>query len=115
MVKQIIFFIKLRNARKKEDFREQIFKIYSSDSYIKILECKDGIRSGSFSCLIPGEINTQYIDHQKAAVNIVSDYLSEKYEPESETDPEPDNRNNTYNSGIFFKSLSLFYLLYLLC
>ena len=122
------------SIKRKEDFREQIFKIYSSDSFIKILECKDGIRSGVLNCLIPGEINSQYIDHQKAAVNVVSDYLSEKYEPESETDPEPeeekesekeeehveegpepDNKDNTDNSGIFFKRLSLFYLLYLLC
>ena len=71
------------SLKNKAQFREEIFKIYNSDSYIRMLECKDGIREGSFSCLIPGEIKTQYVEHQKAAVYVVSDYLAENCDKKS--------------------------------
>ena len=53
------------------------------------------IRSGSLSCLLPGDTKSQYIDHQKAAVYVVSDYLSEKYEPEPESDEKPESEEET--------------------
>ena len=53
------------------------------------------IRSGSLSCLLPGDTKSQYIDHQKAAVYVVSDYLSEKYEPEPEPDEKPESEEET--------------------
>lgn len=68
------------DLKEKDKFREEIFKIYSSNLYISILECKDGLREQGFlGCNIPGEIKSQYVEHQKAAVYVVSDYISENY------------------------------------
>ena len=77
-------FVKLTfpDLKKKDQFREQLFEIYSSDTYIKILECKDGIRKGYLSCYITGKLKSEYSEHQKAAVYAVSDYLSENYNEE---------------------------------
>ncbi len=63
----------------KDKFREEIFNIYSSDILINILECKDGIREGSFNCYLPGNLKSQYKEHQKAAVYVFSDFLAENY------------------------------------
>ena len=64
----------------KETFRNEIYKIYNNDMLISILECKKGIRNGFLSCLLAGDIKEQYIQQQKAAVYVVSDYLYENYE-----------------------------------
>ena len=74
-------FIKLTfpSISKKGEFRSIIFKIYSTDAYIKILECKDGIREGGGSCIFAGNIKPQYTEHQKAAVYVFSDYLENNY------------------------------------
>ena len=88
-------FIKLTfpNLKNKENFREEIFNIYSNDFYIKVLECKAGLRNpGSFmGCYLPSDILEQYSDHQKAAVYVVSDYFSENFIPSSESDVIPES------------------------
>ena len=73
-------FPNLINTIDKETFRNEIYKIYNNDMLINILECKKGIRNGFFSCLLTGDIKEQYIQQQKAAVYVVSDYLFENYE-----------------------------------
>lgn len=70
--------------KSKDKFREYIFNVYNSDFYIKVLECKNGFRSSTLSCVLPGDIKSEYKEHQKAAVYVVSDYLSENYK---EPDP----------------------------
>ena len=74
-------FVKITfpSISKKGEFRNIIFKIYSTDAYIKILECKDGIREGTAACILAGDIKPQYIEHQKAAVYVFSDYLENNY------------------------------------
>ena len=67
------------SLKEKSEFREVIFDEYTSDYYIKILECQDGIRDGSLACLLPGSVKSQYTKNQKAAVYVFSDYLSEHY------------------------------------
>ena len=67
------------SLKSKDKFRDELFNVYNSDSLIKILECKDGIREGSLNCLAPGELKPQYENHQKAAIYVVSDYLSQNY------------------------------------
>ena len=44
-----------------------------------MLECKNGIRNGALSCLITSDVKPQYVEHQKAAIYVVSDYLAENY------------------------------------
>ena len=64
----------------KEYFRNEIFKIYSQDTLIKMLECQGGLRnSGILGCYSPGDLKTQYKNNQKAAVYVVSDYFFENY------------------------------------
>ena len=63
----------------KDKFREVIFNVYSNDYYIKILECEDGIRKASLTCYIPGDIKPEYVNNQKAALYVVSDYFASKY------------------------------------
>ena len=77
-------FPSLKSQHDKEKFRNGIFNIYSTDSLIKILECKDGIRTGRLSCLITDDIKAEYVPHQKAAVYVVSDYFFENYNPGSD-------------------------------
>ena len=65
---------------KKKDLNKKIFDIYSKDSYIKALECRYKLREeGTFGCALPGELKSQYVNHQKAAVFTVSDYLTSNY------------------------------------
>ena len=73
-------FPNLLNKIDRETFRNEIYKIYNNDMLISILECKKGIRNGFLGCLLAGDIKEQYIQHQKAAVYVVSDYLFENYE-----------------------------------
>ena len=68
-------------------FREELFKIYSSDYYIKVLECQDGLRDSTITCVLPGSIKSQYANHQKAAVYVVSDYLADNYEKKEKDRP----------------------------
>ena len=54
--------------------------------FIKILECKAGLRDeGLFKCYSPTDIKDQYVENQKAAAYVVSDYFFENYN----TSPEP--------------------------
>ena len=65
---------------KKKDFNKKIFDIYSNDLFIKALECKYGLREeGILGCVSPGNVKTQYINHQSAAVFALSDYLLKNY------------------------------------
>lgn len=96
--------------KSKEKFREEIFNIYNSDFYIQVLECKDGFRESSFSCMLPGAIKPEYTDHQKAAVYVVSDYLSENFvEPDPEPSPSP-TPSPSFSRVLNISILSLFLL-----
>ena len=82
-------FVKLTfpSITKKEDFSDEIFKVYSKDQYIKILECKYGLRnSGILGCLSPSDLKPEYTEHQKAAVFVVSDYLAKNYDDDDTSD-----------------------------
>ncbi len=67
----------------KDQFRDVLFSIYSSDTYIQILECQEGIRSSMFTCYLPGDIKPEYVNNQKAALYVVSDFFAEQYNPQS--------------------------------
>ena len=82
----------------KNEFRNEIFKQYDSNSYIQILECNYGLRDKVFSCYIPGSLFTQYVDHRKAAVYTFSDYLYE-------------GLHNSYNKNIDLRKYLLFLIL----
>ena len=82
--------------KSKDKFREELFKIYYSDSFLNYYECRLGFRDTKFLCINIEDINPKFEDHQKAAVYVVSDYLSENYnenkietDPETDPDPEP--------------------------
>jgi hypothetical protein len=78
-------FPKLNNKSTKENFRNELFNIYSNDMFIQVLECKKGIReSGFFGCYFAGDIKSEYSENQKAAVYTVSDYLFENLKEESQ-------------------------------
>ena len=68
-------FPKLNNVK---DFRKTLYNIYYDDTYIRILECKDGLRNGKLSCLFTSNIKSEYENNQKAAVYTFSDYLAER-------------------------------------
>ena len=93
-LKRINNFVKLTfpGLNDTNKFREEIFSKYSSNFYIKILECQDGIRDKTMTCYLPGEIKSQYVLHQKAAVYVVSDYLAENFVPDPK--PEPDHSDD---------------------
>ena len=92
--------------KSKEKFREEIFNVYCNDTYIKILECKNGFRESLIGCIVPGAIKAEYKEHQKAAVYAVSDYLSENYK-ETEPEPEPEPEPKPDPSPSFSKILNL--------
>ena len=56
-------------------YREILFDDYSSNSYIKTLECKYGLRNEAASCLLPAHVKSEYENHEKAAVYAFADYL----------------------------------------
>ena len=62
-------------GRTNKNYREILFDDYSSNSYIKTLECKYELRNEMFTCLVPGSIKSQYENHEKAAVYAFADYL----------------------------------------
>ena len=50
--------------------------------FIKVLECQKGMRDpGIVGCYTPSVIKEQYLENQKAAVYVVSDYFFENYGP----------------------------------
>ena len=57
------------------NLRKEVFNRYSDDTYINILECKYGVRSGFLGCLLPGSIITKYQNHQRAVAYAFADYL----------------------------------------
>lgn len=58
------------------DLRKEAFNRYSNDMFINVLECKFGVRSSFLGCVLPGNIITQYQNHEKAAVYAFVDYLT---------------------------------------
>ena len=63
----------------KSNIRQFILDKYSADVYIKILECKYGLRNpgGFFKCYVPNDLIPQYINHRLAAVYAFADYLAD--------------------------------------
>ena len=91
-------FPNLVNKINKEAFRNELYNKYTNDLYIRVLECKKGIRSsGWLGCYLAGNTKEQYILHQKAAVYVVSDYLFENYkiisEPKTEEKQKEENED----------------------
>ena len=73
----------------KETFRSELYNIYNSDIFIKVLECQKGLRDpGLIKCYSPSEIKEQYLPHQKAAVFVVSDYFVDNYDKGGEDEKE---------------------------
>ena len=92
-LKRVNKFVNLTfpELKSKDKFREELFKIYYSDSFLNYYECRLGFRDSKFLCENIEDINPKFADHQKAAVYVVSDYLSKNYnENEVETDPDPE-------------------------
>ena len=83
--------------KSKNQFRDEIFRIYSSDFSIKVLECNYGLRKEILTCYIPGNLLDQYNYHQKAAVYVFSDYLSEGFNYETEDEDKEENENENKN------------------
>jgi len=69
------------NLENKENTRQIVYDKYNTDSFIKILECKYGLRAASslLKCYSPKDILPQFVNHQKAAVYAFADYLNENY------------------------------------
>ena len=100
------------SIRKKEDFSDEIFKIYNSDTYINILECKYGMRnSGILGCLSPSDLKPEYTEHQKAAVFVVSDYLANNY---NYYEPNDDTDDGSENSSSYIRLINIPFILLLL-
>ena len=68
-------------VKSKEELREAVFNKYGNDAFIKILECKYGLRAGGsiLKCYSPKDLLPQFVNHQKAAVYAFADYLSDNY------------------------------------
>ena len=82
-------FPNLINIKDKEKFRNELFNIYYNDMFISVLECKAGLRDpGQLNCYTPSDIKENYVEQQKAALYVVSDYFCENYEPSSEPEYE---------------------------
>ena len=75
-------FVKLTfpTATDKTKLRQVIYDRYNKDSYINILECKYGIRTGGnfLGCYSPKGVIAKFKNHQKAAVYAFSDYLKKR-------------------------------------
>ena len=61
----------------KTKIRQFVEMTYESDLFIRVLECKQGIREGKFECLFYGDIIPQYENHRKAAIYAFADFLGE--------------------------------------
>ena len=68
---------------------------------------KKGMRNGNM--ILTGNIKDEYANHQKAAVYVVSDYLSEQFEP-----IDTDNLGFSINLFDSYLILLLFLLAYIL-
>jgi len=68
-------------VKSKEELREAVYNKYGNDAFIKILECKYGLRAGGsiLKCYSPKDLLPQFVNHQKAAVYAFADYLSDNY------------------------------------
>ena len=102
----------------KETFRNELYNIYNSDTFIKVLECQKGMRDpGIMDCYTPSAIKEQYLENQKAAVYVVSDYFFENYGPSPDPEEESDNPNpgniGYYQSMNFVSYVSMVHLLLL--
>ena len=86
-------FPSLIGQKDKELFRNVIFKVYTDDMFIKVLECKAGLRDPRLTCYIPEPIKEQYAPHQKAAVYVVSDYFFENYNPSTPSEEEEESES----------------------
>ena len=66
------------NKVKIDKYWSCIFETYDGNWYIKILECKYGIREqGALQCLTPGDIPEGKVNNRKAAMYAFADYLFE--------------------------------------
>ena len=60
----------------KNDLRDELYKRYSDDSNIKVLECNYELRNSFIGCAIPGSYHIKYKNHAKAATYAFADYLT---------------------------------------
>ena len=60
-------------------YRDHVFNVYSSDLFLRILECTFGFREEGLGCVLPGDIKPEYANHEKASVYTFSDFLYENY------------------------------------
>lgn len=67
--------------KSKEELRQAVYNKYANDAFIKVLECKYGLRTGGsiLKCYSPKDLLPQFVNHQKAAVYAFADYLSDNY------------------------------------
>ena len=114
-LKRVNKFVKLTfpELKSKDKFREEMFNIYYSDSYLNYYECRLGFRDSPFLCINITDIKPKYKDHQKAAVYVVSDYLSENY-TENEVDPEPEPEPTPNFSRLLNISIKSLFSLFLI-
>lgn len=61
----------------KTKIREYIEESYGDQAFLKILECKYGLRDSLITCYVPGDVIPKYANHRKAAIYAFADYLSE--------------------------------------
>ena len=74
-------FPSLIDVTEKETLRNELYKIYNSDTFIKVLECQKGMRDEIMSCFFPSEIKQEYLLNQKASVYVVSDFFFDNIKP----------------------------------
>ena len=86
-------FPSLIGQKDKELFRNVIFKVYTDDTFIRVLECKAGLRDPFLTCYVPDKLKEQYIPHQKASVYVVSDYFFENYNPSTPPEEEEESES----------------------
>jgi hypothetical protein len=65
------------DLKDKTKIREYLEANYSDQAFIQILECKYGLRTGSFKCYLPGDIVPEFANHRKAAIYAFADFLGE--------------------------------------
>lgn len=65
------------DLKDKTKIREYLEANYTDQAFIQILECKYGLRTGSFKCYLPGDIVPEFANHRKAAIYAFADFLGE--------------------------------------
>lgn len=65
------------DLKDKTKIREYLEANYTNQAFIQILECKYGLRTGSFKCYLPGDIVPEFANHRKAAIYAFADFLGE--------------------------------------